>query len=147
MNDAAKIYQLYAENATAQSEQPTMMVDKHGNKSWRLHGKLHRENAPAIERADGNKYWYLHGKLHREDGAAIECVNGDKYWYLHGKLHRENAPAIERADGNKSWWLHGKWYDDVNAWAKAVLKMRNEPCDDAAAEDYLRTIFTKDDLI
>ena len=129
------------------TEQPTMMIDKHGTIEWRLHGKLHRENAPAIEWANGDKEWYLHGKRHRENAPAIERANGDKYWYLHGKLHREDAPAIEYANGIKYWRLHGERYDDANDWAKAVLKLRNEPCDDAAAEDYLRTIFTKDDLI
>ena len=83
------------------TEQPTMMIDKHGTKEW-----------------------YLHDKLHREDGAAVENTNG-----------------------TKEWWLHGERYDDANDWAKDVLKMRNEPHDDAAAEDYMRMILTKDDLI
>jgi len=33
---------------------------------------------------DGSKCWYLHGKLHREDGPAIEWSDGGKEWYLHG---------------------------------------------------------------
>ena len=35
--------------------------------------------------ADGTKCWYLHGKLHREDGPAIEVADGTKYWYFDGK--------------------------------------------------------------
>lgn len=31
-----------------------------------------------IEFVDGSKYWYVHGKLHREDGPAIEWTNGTK---------------------------------------------------------------------
>lgn len=51
--------------------------------------------------------------------------------------------------GNKSWHLHGKHYDDANAWAQQVLKMRNEPSDDAAAESFLRLILVQNqnDLI
>jgi hypothetical protein len=30
-------------------------------------------------------YWYLNGELHREDGPAIERANGTKAWYLNGK--------------------------------------------------------------
>ena len=80
MNDAAKIYQLYMENADAEIEQPQLHVYENGSKLWRLHGKLHCEDAPAIEWANGDKEWYLHGKLHRENGPAIEYADGDKEW-------------------------------------------------------------------
>ena len=76
-------------------------------KEWRMNGKLHREDGPAVELADGAKYWYIDGNLHREDGPAIEYANGTKYWFLHGKRHREDGPACEYVDGNKFWYLHG----------------------------------------
>ena len=34
-------------------------VYDNGDKHWCLNGKLHREDGPAIERADGSKSWYL----------------------------------------------------------------------------------------
>jgi hypothetical protein len=68
----------------------------------------HREDGPAVERADGSKEWYLNGKLHREDGPAIEWANGGKSWWLNGERHREDGPAVERADGYKYWFLNGK---------------------------------------
>ena len=34
---------------------------------------------------NGDKVWYLKGKRHREDGPAIERADGDKCWYLNGK--------------------------------------------------------------
>jgi hypothetical protein len=123
MNDAVKIYQLYVESADA-NEQPKMTVDDRGTKMWWLHGKRHREDGPAVERANGHKEWWLHGKQHREDGHAIEY-----------------------ADGNKKWYLNNEPYADVNQWAQAVLMMRNEPHDDAAVQKYVRHILTKDDLI
>ena len=46
---------------------------------------LHREDGPAIERADGSKFWYKNNKLHREDGPAIEYVSGYKEYYYNGK--------------------------------------------------------------
>ena len=52
--------------------------------------------------------WHLNGNLHREDGPAVERANGGKYWYLNGKYHREDGPAIEYPDGYKSWYLSGK---------------------------------------
>ena len=36
-------------------------VYENGDKRWRLNGKPHREDGPAIEYANGNKYWYLNG--------------------------------------------------------------------------------------
>ena len=69
----------------------------------------HREDGPAIERANGYKAWYSNGKLHREDGPAIEYANGDTSWYINGKLHREDGPAAEYAIyGTKQWWVNGK---------------------------------------
>jgi hypothetical protein len=123
MSDAAKIYELYAENAHAQNEQPKMKVNKYGVKEWRLHGKLHRKDGPAVEWMNGNKNWFLHNKLHREDGPAIEY------------------------DGGEEWWLNGVQYKNVAAWAEAVLKMRNEPHDEDAVQQFVRMILTKDDLI
>ena len=86
----------------------TVKVYDDGGKSWLLHDLLHREDGPAIERADGTKMWYLNGKLHREDGPAIERADGSKSWYLNGKRHREDGPAIEYSNGIKEWWLNGK---------------------------------------
>ena len=146
MSYDAKIYQLYVESADA-NEQPKMKVNKYGVKEWRLHGELHRDGAPAIERANGDKFWYHHGALHREDGPAIERADGSKTWWLHSKLHREDGAAVELADGTKSWYLHGAYYADVNQWAQAVLMMRNEPHDAEAVQKYVRMILTKDDLL
>ena len=78
-----------------------------GTKQWRLHGKRHRTDGPAIEWADGSKQWYLNDKRHRTDGPAIEWADGSKQWWLDDKLHRTDGPAVERADGSKTWLLHG----------------------------------------
>ena len=113
-------------------QQPTLTVDKYGNKRWELNGKLHREDGPAFEYANGTKAWYLHDKCHREDGPAIEDVDGYKAWYLHGMLHREDGPAVESEDGDKVWWLNDRQYKDVFAWAKALLTSKgvNDPSED-----------------
>jgi hypothetical protein len=48
-----------------------------------LNGKRHRDgDLPAVEWVNGDKSWYIHGKLHRENGPAVEFVNGDKWYYL-----------------------------------------------------------------
>ena len=113
-------------------QQPTMTVDRYGNKIWRLDGKRHREDGPAIEGADGTKSWFLHGKLHRENGPAIEYANGNKVWYLNDMRHREDGPAIENANGHKGWYLHSKWYEDIFEWARALLTSKdiNDPSED-----------------
>ena len=93
---------------TMNSNQPICKIDEYGTKRWRLNGKLHRVDGPAVELANGDKHWYLNGKLHREDGPAIEYANGSKSWCLNDKLHREDGPAIEDANGDKCWYLNGK---------------------------------------
>ena len=34
-----------------------------GDKEWRLKGRLHREDGPAIERANGQNEWWVNGEL------------------------------------------------------------------------------------
>jgi len=60
----------------------TVNIYDNGTKYWFLNDELHREDGPAVERADGTKWWYLNDDLHREDGPAIEYASGSKAWYL-----------------------------------------------------------------
>jgi len=84
------------------SDQPKMKVHPNGTKEWRLRGRLHRTDGPAVEHADGSKKWCLNGKLHRTDGPAYEGADGSKVWRLDGEqvswrdLYRQaNDPEIE----------------------------------------------------
>jgi hypothetical protein len=65
--------------------EPKMEIDRKGNKFWRLHGRLHREDGPAAEWAGGTKQWYLNGKFHRIDGPALECMDGSTQWWLYNR--------------------------------------------------------------
>jgi len=56
-----------------------------GKKEWRLNGKLHRVDGPAIEHSDGSKSWCLNNKRHRVDGPAWEGADGTKEWCLNDK--------------------------------------------------------------
>jgi hypothetical protein len=69
---------------------------------------LHREDGPAIERADGYKAWWVNGKLHRVDGPAVEYAGGSRFWCVDGKLHRVDGPAIEHANGTEWWSIDDK---------------------------------------
>ena len=79
-----------------------------GSKKWFIDGKRHRSNGPAIEWANGDKEWHIDNKLHRTDGPAIEWANGYKAWYIDGKRHRSNGPAVESANGYKAWYINCK---------------------------------------
>jgi hypothetical protein len=65
--------------------QPTLSIDDGGTKVWRLDGKLHRLDGPAVEYPHGEKVWCMNGILHRTDGPAFEYPDGRKSWYLHNK--------------------------------------------------------------
>ena len=58
--------------------------------------------------ASGTKEWRLNGRFHRVDGPAIEYTDGTKVWYLNDKLHRVDGPAIEYPNLNNEWWLNSK---------------------------------------
>ena len=46
---------------------PTMTASVSGTISYQLNGKLHREDGPAVIRADGRQYWWLNGKRYDFD--------------------------------------------------------------------------------
>ena len=72
---------------------------------------------------NGTKEWYLNDERHREDGPAIERANYGNFWYLNGKRHREDGPAVERADGYKAWYLNGVQLNQEE-WERRLKK----PC-------------------
>ena len=72
-----------------------------------------------------------------------QLPDGTKKWYLHGELHREDAPAVEYADGSKEWYLHDASYANAEAWARQVLQLCKQPCDDADVDAYLRLVLSK----
>jgi hypothetical protein len=67
--------------------EPTLIIDKDGTKRWRLNGKLHRVDGPAVAACDGHKSWWLNGDLHRIDGPAVELANGSKIWGLYDRSY------------------------------------------------------------
>ena len=133
MSDAKEIFDVYVES----KQEPYMHMDRHGNKMWYVNGKLHRDDAPAIEWHSGATEWYQHGKRHRIGAPAIEFRNG-KEWWVNDELHRidgpaiDYAPAIEYAGGHKAWYVNGRQYNDIAAWAKASLEYNKiNPMQDA----------------
>lgn len=87
-----------------------IVLDGNGTDRWYAHGRLHREDGPAIVvLKDGTREWWLDGVRHRIDGPAIECdSDNSEYWYENGELHRVDGPAVRDAGGNLSWYNHGE---------------------------------------
>ena len=66
--------------------------------------------------------WKLNGKIHREDGPAIHDGVGSQFWFRHGKRHREDGPAYMGSNGVKEWWLNGKRLSE-DKWRQEVSKL------------------------
>lgn len=77
-------------------------MNKQGTKRWRLNGKLHRTDGPAVIWVDGLNEW---------------CEE----WWLNGKRHRTDGPAVIWFDGLKEWWVNGKQVTEDE-----VMKSLNE---------------------
>ena len=115
MRDQYKVLAEKYEQVLEAGQEPVMTVNKSGEffqKEWRLNGKLHRLDGPAIERADGSEAWFHNGSLHRLDGPAIEWTDGTKEWWQNGNLHRLDGPAVINADGRMAWFINGKEYSE-----------------------------------
>jgi|688.fasta_scaffold321332_2 hypothetical protein len=78
-----------------------------GDQCWSKDGLLHREDGPAVIKADGSKFWYKRGMRHRLDGPAEEFSDGSRNWYVDGIMHREDGPATESPSGFCEWYRNG----------------------------------------
>lgn len=58
---------------------------------YRLDGKLHRLNGPAVISAQGDEHWYENGVRHRIGGPAVTTRNGAEQWWVYGK-HTASVP-------------------------------------------------------
>lgn len=61
-----------------------------GTQEWRLFGKRHREDRPAVICHDGRMMWYVNNNVHRVDRPAIIYPDGKRIWYIDGKFVRTN---------------------------------------------------------
>lgn len=94
-----------------------------GTVYYRLKGRLHREEGPAVVYSTGGDCYYRHGSLHREEGPALsDWMSSQHYergmrhrdpregpavysstfpifeYWVNGLLHREEGPAVMRID-------------------------------------------------
>ncbi len=79
-----------------------------GGYDYKVDGKFHREDGPAVVNGQGDKWWFRNNLLHREDGPAVEHASGSKWWYQNGQLHRTDGPAYQGADGTNAWYINGR---------------------------------------
>lgn len=101
---------------------PTCHLNSHGHEEWRLkNDDMHRLDGPAYVGSDGYKAWYVYGKRHREDGPAIEHLSHTGFEY----------------------YLHNVPYVTIESWAYEVLRMRKEPTDHEAVQNFIRSIMQK----
>ena len=79
---------IYITIYTKESGRQELTKDEWNSRQWSSNDTYHREDGPAIERADGHKEWYQNGICSREDGPAIERASGKKEWYINGCFRR-----------------------------------------------------------
>jgi hypothetical protein len=87
--------------------EPIVSTRLNGDTEWRVQGKLHREDGPAVEYTRGGGEWWLHGVNHREDGPAAIFPDGSWGWYKNGHLHRDDGPALWEPSGRMAWYRNG----------------------------------------
>jgi hypothetical protein len=81
--------------------------------TWRDdEARFHREDGPAVVRANGTTEWWRHGNMHRVGGPALEIADGGAQWWVNGQAHREDGPAYETSDGRQLYSWHGTYVHD-----------------------------------
>ena len=100
------------------NKKPKKIIKPNGVIEYRLNGRLHREDGPAVINPNNKLIgWYFNNRLHREDGPAIIWPDNYIAWYMNGKPHRSDGPAIIESnilpgDFSIMWFAHGKEYSE-----------------------------------
>ena len=71
---------------------------------------------------NGTIEYKLNGKLHRNNRPAVMGFNGYRAWYINGKRHREDGPAIVDPNNHIEWWFNGRYYIKGEDYTKYLLK-------------------------
>jgi hypothetical protein len=118
--------------------EPKRTVGSDTTQVWRVNGRCHRLDGPAVIGADGTQEWWVNGQLHRLDGPAIIYPDGYQEWYVSGQLHREDGPAVIRAAGTQEWWVR-----DQNITTQVAAWMQTQsvawPWDDPTQMQFVLT--------
>ncbi len=96
------------EHGKLHREDGPAVIEPDGTQEWYRHGKLHREDGPAVVGADGYQCWYWRGECHRDDGPAVIDPDDTQEWYRRSRRHREDGPAVVEADGTREWYWEGR---------------------------------------
>jgi hypothetical protein len=87
---------------------PKKTLLSNGTIEWKVNGKLHREDGPAIERTNGDRFYYKNGRIHRDGGEPAVITDIYVMWCKDGQYHREDGPAIQYNDGDCQYFIGGK---------------------------------------
>ena len=78
-NDKQLIYERFL--AVTENTRQNPVIDSDGTKRWyNENGQLHREDGPAVERADGRKEWHVNGKFYNTIPEWVEALFEFKKW-------------------------------------------------------------------
>jgi len=105
--------------------EPTVTEFANGDREWRVQGKLHSEDGPAVEYAAGGGLWWVHGVNHREGGPAAVFPDGSWAWYKNGQPHRIDGPAMFENGSGYYWDLEGGVFSTEEAFVEARARRRD----------------------
>ena len=82
-------------------------------------GELHStDDLPSVAHMEGpgGMMWHDHGKLNRDNGPAV--INGlGEYWFRNNELHREGGPAVIQVGRKPRFFLGDKEVTEAEAMA------------------------------
>ena len=86
--------------------------DETGSHIFKIEGKIHNEDGPAVIYVDGSKFWLINDVGHRVDGPAEEWNCGFRRWLNHGIIHRIDGPAEYKSKSYERWFNNGLFHRD-----------------------------------
>lgn len=105
-----------------------------GVMEYRLNGKLHNAEGPAVINPDGSFEHWINGKRHnlkkpsyfhpekkdawflngltKHNNGSHNSDYGYEVWRCNDNIHRLNKPAIKKPNGTKIWYFEGKRHNN-----------------------------------
>jgi hypothetical protein len=117
------------------------LISRPATKKWSIYyydssEERHNDHGPSIIHSSGTKIWFIHGKIHREDGPAL-MTSRSEIWYYQGMIHRLNGPAEDSKEINELCYYiwdkqySKKHYNKIIFWCNTACnifkrKLRNK---------------------
>lgn len=95
------------------------------NLRWLDRNEVELSLKRPVDPSKFSQYWKVNGKLHRLDGPAVISPDGTQIWYWNDAIHRLDGPAVIWDNGAQEWWEYGDRMFIIHIAPRTIVVQQN----------------------